>query len=126
MPNAPRLIGNLTAFIALVLGLAYLIDRLWMGLGGTPWVFCALLPILDIVLGHTVAVILAMVGLVVFVLSGFKDGGAVALVCGALFLSAAPGLLGGYLGAYCGAHNTHFDRSSKTDPVDLSGGPRLP
>lgn len=114
-----RLLGNLAAIIVLGLGMAYLTDRLWLWFGWHPWAFCGLLPILDEVIGHTIALIVAMVSVIVFFFSRMKNTGAGMLFLGALVLSSVPGLFGGYLGAYCTPSGQLVDQAHKTSPGSL-------
>jgi hypothetical protein len=112
-----RLLGNLVAVIAVGLGMAYLIDQLLVWLGWRPWIFCTLFPVLDLVIGHTVALILAMVSAIVFMASRFKNVGAGVLFLGAVVLSSVPSLFSGYLGAYCSPDGQLVTHPLKSNPA---------
>ena len=100
MSDPVRLVGNLVAFIGVVLAVAYLTDHVWLWFGGAPWAFCGLFPALTNLV-RTVTLIMVVVGLVVFLLSGGKNGAAGLRVLGGLIVGMAPSLIGGYLGAFC-------------------------
>ncbi len=118
-----RLVGNLLAVMLLVLGLAYGVDLLWRWFGGKPWAFCGLMPLVRIGYGMTASLLLAFVGAVLWVLSGFKSRRAVVLIAGAVLLTLAPQLMSVHLGEFCGLVSPRVDSTPERSPKTVQGAP---
>jgi hypothetical protein len=119
--SAPRFISNVLMLLGLLIAGAYLVDRLWLWMGWAPWAFCGVMPVLDLVLGKTVALVLITVGLLGLLVSGFKDASSGALVAGGFLLSILPQLIGGHLGVFCHFDKSAFPSKQENVPLDLSG-----
>jgi hypothetical protein len=92
--NVTNLIGNLAALAVVVIAGAFAIDYVASLAGWRPGLTCAVLTPVSL-LASTAAVALGTVGVVIFVLSGFKRP---ELMLGALILGVLPGVLLHYLG----------------------------
>lgn len=99
--NPGRLAANIIAVMAAAIGGAFLLDRATAWLGGTPWAVCAAMPVISLVLGHTVGMILAIVGLVGWTFSGFRSTSLLLLFLAGMAIGVAPGVIAQYLGASC-------------------------
>ncbi|NDW07791.1 hypothetical protein [Jiella pacifica] len=95
------LLANIFAAVALILANAFLLDLAWGWFGGTPFAMCGILGFVQAVFGHTLALILTMVGILGWVFSRFQSGGYLALAIGGVILSSFPGVFLHYLGAAC-------------------------
>lgn len=100
--NAPRLAGNIAALLAVILGGAFLLDAGLTWIGWRPVATCTLLPIVQLVLGHTAAIVLTFVGVIVWALSQFKSPAGLTLIAAGIVLGVAPGILAAHLGITCG------------------------
>jgi hypothetical protein len=99
-PSPLRIVGNLAALVALLLGLAWLFDHLAVWLGYKAWLFCAALKPVGVV-AQGVGVILCSVALITWAASRFRSEGSLALAIGAFLLGVLPMLLPHYFGASC-------------------------
>lgn len=98
---AAALVGNFAALILLILALAYLLDVAWAWLGGAAFAVCAVIDVVDLVLGKTVGMIMTCIGVIVFGLSGFKNGAFLALAVGGIIIGILPEYAAGALGLGC-------------------------
>ena len=101
MHDPARLIGNIVALIAVALGLAYLLDQAlaWFGYGR--FALCGILGFVQITFGHTLGLVMAFIGFVMWVFSRFQSPPALTLFLGGLFVGIAPQLFLHYLNVSC-------------------------
>jgi hypothetical protein len=89
-----RLLGNLIAFVALLLAAAYLVDWLWPLFGGSPWATCVLASWANGPVGTIIGLVVFAVGVLVYTASGGKSGNGLALIVAGIIVGAASGVTG--------------------------------
>lgn len=95
------LIGNAVVIIGVCIAGAWLLDGLWSYLGWKPWMVCSAMALMQATIGQAFSMIIICLGLVLFFLTGMRNGGYLVLVIGGVILSQFPGVFAHYLGASC-------------------------
>ncbi|MCQ0990546.1 hypothetical protein [Jiella marina] len=97
----PRILANLVAIIAVILGSAFVLDVIWAWFGQPPFALCGLLPIVDLVLGRTIGTIFIYAGLIAWGFSLFQNASYLLLALSGVVLSGIPGMITAALGVSC-------------------------
>ena len=96
-----RLLGNVVALMAILLGGAALADAALARLGSPPHLLCDVIPFVDLVLGRATMYVVFCVGLGFWLVTGFRTSPGVPIMAAAFAFGLAPGFMAAALNPSC-------------------------